>query len=143
MNKFAGIIATSILASDFYASAAIAEDLIASRNIRAGVTVTASDIVSPSDQDGMRRAIKIIGLETVRTIYKGQSLHENGLQSPTLIERNAIVQMEFSKGGMNISAEGRALDKGSLGERIRVMNLISRRVVVATVSGTDIVRAKL
>ncbi|NOX94409.1 MAG: flagellar basal body P-ring formation protein FlgA [Alphaproteobacteria bacterium] len=142
MKKFAGIIASSILASDMLSAAAAAE-LVAARNIRAGAVITASDIVSPEDVYAMRRAVNIIGLEVRRTVYRGQPLHEEALQQPTLVKRNAIVQMEFSKGSMNISAEGRALDKGAMGDRIRVMNLISKRIVVATVSGSDSVRAKL
>jgi flagellar basal body P-ring formation protein FlgA len=141
MKKFAGIIAGSILASDFSA-AATAEELVAAKNIRAGAVITASDIVSPNDRDSMRRAVNIIGMEAIRTLYQGQPLYEEGLRKPTLVKRNAIVQMEFAKGAMSISAEGRALDQGGLGDRIRVMNLISSRVVVATISGTDSVRAK-
>jgi len=142
MKKFAGIIASSILASDLFAAAA-AEELIAARNIRAGTVITASDIVSPSSHETMRRAVNIIGLEAIRTVYRGQPLHEEALQNPTIVKRNAIVQMEFDKGAMTISAEGRALDQGALGDRIRVMNLLSKRIVMATISGNDSVRAKL
>ena len=141
MNKFAGIIATSILASDMF-SVAAAEELVAARNIRAGAVITATDIVSPSDLDAMRRAVNIIGMEAVRTFYQGQPLREDNLRKPTLVKRNAIVHIEFSQGSMIINAEGRALDQGGLGDRVRVMNLISKRVVVATVSGTDSVKAK-
>lgn len=139
MKQFAGIIATSILAGDL-ASAAAAEELVAARNIRAGAIITAADIENPSDRDAMRRAIDIIGMETSRTLYRGQPLDEEDLRKPTLVKRNAIVHMEYSNGPMIISAEGRALDKGGMGERIRVMNLLSKRVVTATVTGADSVR---
>lgn len=141
MNKFAGIIATSILASDMF-SVAIAEELVAARNIRAGSVITATDIVSPNDIDAMRRAVNIIGMEAVRTFYQGQPLREDNLRKPTLVKRNAIVQMAFANGAMTINAEGRALDQGGLGDRVRVMNLISKRIVVATVSGNDSVKAE-
>ena len=141
MKKFAGIIAGAILANDFAAVAA-AEELVAARNIRAGDIITASDILSPNNHDAMRRAVNIIGLEATRTFYEGQPVREADLISPTLIKRNAIVQMEFAQGPMTISAEGRALDKGSLGDRIRVMNLLSKRIVVTTVTGNNTVKAK-
>ncbi len=141
MNKFAGIIATSILASDMF-SVAIAEELVAARNIRAGSVITATDIVSPNDIDAMRRAVNIIGMEAIRTFYQGQPLREDNLRKPTLVKRNAIVQMAFANGAMTINAEGRALDQGGLGDRVRVMNLISKRIVVATVSGNDSVKAE-
>ena len=139
MKKFAGIIATSILASDFTAAAA-AEELLAARNIRAGAVITAADIAKPDDREAIRRAIGIIGMEAARTFYRGQPLDEDNLRKPTLVDRNAIVHMEYNNGPMTISAEGRALDKGGMGERIRVMNLASKRVVTATVTGTDSVR---
>jgi len=141
MNKFAGIIATSILASDMF-NVAAAEDLLAARVIRAGDVITASDIVSPTDLTAMRRAVNIIGMEAVRTFYKGQPLDEKQMRKPTIVKRNAIVQMAFSQGAMTINAEGRALDQGGLGDRIRVMNLSSKRIVTATVSGPDSVQAK-
>lgn len=140
MKKFAGIIAGSILASDL-SGAAFAEELIAARNIRAGAIITAGDITAPDDTDGMRRAVNMIGKEAIRTFYQGQPLTEDDLRAPTVVKRNAIVHMEYSKGPMIISAEGRALDKGGIGERIRVMNLISKRVVTATIIGADSVRA--
>ncbi len=141
MKKFAGIIATSILASDVF-SVAIAEELVAARNIRAGSVITATDIVSPNDIDAMSRAVNIIGMEAVRTFYQGQPLREDNLRKPTLVKRNTIVQMAFNQGAMTINAEGRALDQGGLGDRVRVMNLNSKRIVVATVSGTDSVKAE-
>ncbi|GJL93747.1 MAG: flagella basal body P-ring formation protein FlgA [Hyphococcus sp.] len=144
MNKFAGIIAGSILASGFsgVTSDAAAEDLFAAKNIRAGAIISAEDIATPSDHDAMRRAVKLIGMEAVRTFYKGQPLDEENLRAPTLVKRNSIVQMEFNKGAMVILAEGRALDQGAMGERIRVMNLLSKRVVSATISGAGAVKAK-
>jgi len=140
MNKYAGIIAGSILASGL--SAAHAEDVTAARPIRAGAIVSASDIATPNEREAMRRAARMIGMEAARTLYKGQSIDAEDLRQPTLIKRNAIVQMEFTKGPMTILAEGRALDKGGMGERIRVMNLLSKRVVTATVFGADLVKAK-
>ncbi len=139
MKKFAGIIATSILAGDFTGSAA-AQDLIATRNIRAGEIIAAADIDAPSSREALRRAVAIIGMETSRAVYRGQTLDDGALRKPTLVERNAIVYMEYNSGPMTLSAEGRALDKGAMGERIRVMNLASKRVVTAIVTGTDSVR---
>ncbi|MHA7873514.1 MAG: flagellar basal body P-ring formation chaperone FlgA, partial [Hyphococcus sp.] len=90
----------------------------------------------------MRRAAGIIGMEAARTLYQGQPLREDLLRKPRLVKRNAVVHMAFSKGAMTINAEGRALDEGGLGDRIRVMNLSSKRVVVATITGADSVKAK-
>ncbi len=139
MNKFAGLIAASILAN----TTATAEELLASKIIRAGSILSATDIVTPNNHEALRRAVDIIGMETTRTLYKGQAIDTVTLRTPTLIKRNAIVQMEYIKGPMKISAEGRALDKGGLGDRVRVMNLTSKRIVTVVITGTDSVKAQL
>ncbi len=139
MNKFAGLIAASILAN----TTATAEELVASKIIRAGSILSASDIVTPDNHAALRRAVDIIGMETTRTLYKGQAIDMVTLRTPTLIKRNAIVQMEYIKGPMTISSEGRALDKGGLGDRVRVMNLTSKRIVTVIVTGADTVKAQL
>ena len=141
MKKYAGVIAGLILASEPFA-AAVAGEITAAKQIRAGSILTAADITTPSDRDAMRRAFELIGREAMRTYYRGQPINEEDFQAPTLVSRNSIVQMEFSKGAMTIFAEGRALDRGGFGDRIRVMNLLSKRVVSATVSGAGNVKAK-
>jgi flagella basal body P-ring formation protein FlgA len=141
MKKFTGLIATTILAGGY--EAVLAEDIVAARNIRAGSLIVATDIVTPQDRDALRRAIDIVGMEAGRTFYQGQPIDETKLRAPTLIKRNTIVQMEYARGPMTISAEGRALDPGGLGDRIRVMNLGSKRIVTVVVTGENAVRANL
>lgn len=139
MNKLAGILATALLVSQY--GDAYAEDLVAARNIRAGSIISASDIITPDNQASLRRAVEVIGMEAVRTLYRGQPIDAEKVRAPTLIQRNAVVQMEFIRGHMTIAAEGRALEKGSLGQRIRVINLGSKRTVSVVVTGTNSVRA--
>jgi flagella basal body P-ring formation protein FlgA len=140
MKKFSGLIAATILASGY--TPAFAEDILAARNIRAGEIVAAGDIEAPKGGDAMRRAARLIGLEAVHNIYRGQPVSESDVRSPTLVSRNQLVTMEFAKGPMLISTEGRALDQGGFGDRIRVMNLLSKRVVSAVVVSASTVRTK-
>ena len=142
MKKFSGLIAASILASS-PAFAEMEEQILVTNNIRAGTVITAADIKTPKGRDALRRAHDYIGKETRRSLYKGQAINDALLREPTLIERNAIVQMEYVRGPMTISSEGRALDKGALGDRVRVMNLSSKRIVTVVVTGADQVKAKL
>ena len=141
MKKFAGIIAMSVLGVSI--ETACAEDVLAARNIRAGTIISAGDIITPTDRAALRRAVDIIGKEASRAFYRGQAIDESKLRAPTLIKRNAVVMMEYSSGPLSISAEGRALDNGALGERIRVMNLGSKRIVPVVVTGADSVKANL
>lgn len=140
MKKFAGLLAASILATGY--APAFGGEPVAARNIRAGAVLAAADIEAPQGEQGLRRAATFLGKEAVRTIYKGQPISEVDLRAPTLVSRNAIVAMEFSKGPMTIATEGRALDEGGMGDRIRVMNLLSRRTVSAVVISQNTVRTK-
>ncbi len=140
MLKFSGLIAASILASGY--EPAVIEELVAARNVSVGQIITASDIVTPKGEIGLRRAAHLIGQETLHALYKGKAFSEGDLHAPTIVNRNTIVKMEFVKGPMTISAEGRALDNGGMGERVRVMNLLSRRVVTAVVIAENTVKAK-
>lgn len=139
--KFSGLIAATILATGYEPIAS--EDLVAARNVRAGAILTAADIVTPKGQDGLRRAADLIGQETLHALYQGQPFSEGDLHPQTIVARNALVKMEFVKGPMTITAAGRALDSGGMGERVRVMNLVSRRIVSTVVVGDNAVRASL
>lgn len=138
MNKFSGLIAATILATGY--APALAEEPVAARNIRAGEVIASGDMEAPASADGLRVAAGFIGKEAARTIYRGQKITDQDLRAPTLVERNAIVTMEFSKGSLAITTEGRALEPGGLGSRIRVMNMASRRVVTAHVVAANVVR---
>lgn len=135
--KFAGLIAAATLAS-----AAAAEEPTAARNIRIGTIISAADIVAPQRGDGLREAASFIGLEATRPIYKGEPVLRGDLRAPTVVARNAVVTMEFEKGALIISTQGRALDQGALGDRVRVMNLGSKRIVTAFVTASNTVRTK-
>ena len=76
-----------------------------------------------------------VGLEAKVTLYEGRPILAAYLVSPTLIERNQIVSLTFQRGTLRIVSEGRVLDRASLGERVRVINLGSRIAVTGTVIG--------
>ena len=132
------MIAIAILSSGF--APAGAEELVAARNIRAGDILVAEDFETPEERSALHQATTLIGLEAARSIYRGQPIKETDLRTPTIVDRNDIVTMEFARGPLFIASEGRALDKGGVGQRIRVMNLVSKRVVSATIVGGGKVR---
>jgi flagella basal body P-ring formation protein FlgA len=138
--RFAGVVAAAILASGY--APAVGEQIYAARNIRVGALLTADDIAAPSSEDALRAAVDFIGLEAARPIYKGDALLRSDVRAPTLVARNAIVTMEFITPGLSITSEGRALEPGAAGDRIRVMNLGSKRVVSAIVVATNSVRTR-
>lgn len=75
----------------------------------------------------------LIGMETRVALYAGRPINPGDVAYPAIIERNQIITLVFSRGGLTISTEGRALDRAGPGEVIRVMNLASRSTVTATI----------
>jgi len=49
-----------------------------------------------------------------------------------IVERNQTIPLTFLGGGISIRTEGRSLVRGGPGDLIRVMNLESRTIVIAT-----------
>ena len=62
------------------------------------------------------------------------------LAEPRLVVRGQAVTMVYAGGGLEITALGEALDQGSLGGVVRVMNPASRLVREAVVVGAGRVR---
>ncbi|MBA3326108.1 MAG: flagellar basal body P-ring formation protein FlgA [Rhodobacteraceae bacterium] len=115
---------------------ALASSVVPVRAIRAKTVVSAADVeLVPEDAPGALAAIEeAVGLEARVTLYPGRPIHAAQLGPPAVVERNQLVRMVFLRGALAISAEGRTLDRGGVGERIRVMNLGSRQIVTGAIA---------
>ncbi|PWR04366.1 flagella basal body P-ring formation protein FlgA [Meridianimarinicoccus roseus] len=116
--------------------AAAADTLIALRNLRSETVVTAVDLgrADTATPGALRDPSAAIGMETRVTIYAGRPIMAQDLGPPALVERNQIVVLNYHHAGLAIVTEGRALDRGGAGDRIRVMNLTSRNTVTGSVA---------
>lgn len=113
---------------------AFADSLFAARTLRSNTVLSADDLRLGPDEDGaLTDPADAIGMETILHIYAGQPIHATDLGPPALIERNQVIALNYSHAGLNIVTEGRALDRGAVGARIRVMNLESRSTVFGVV----------
>lgn len=105
----------------------------ATQNLRPGMVLSAADLVVES---GAPSSLDIyVGQEIKRAVYAGKTLSPNDVGPPTAVERNAIVMLEFIRGPLMITTEGRALDSGAVGDRVRIMNLSSKIILTGTVTG--------
>jgi flagella basal body P-ring formation protein FlgA len=55
------------------------------------------------------------------------------LQEAAVVERNQLVRLVYSTGGIAIQTDGRALDRGPEGAIIRAMNLSSRTIIMGQI----------
>lgn len=114
------------------ASAPVAAEIIVPvRMIRAKEVIGAADITWKSIEvpGAISEPAAIIGQEARISLYPGRPVRPGDIGPPALVERNDLVPLIYSRGTLRISAEGRVLGRGSVGERVRVMNLTSRTTV--------------
>lgn len=124
-----------VLLAALTASPAAAETLVAARTLRAQTVIGPDDVarIGTVTPGALRRAADAVGLEARVNLYAGRPIHPNDLGPPALIDRNEIVTLNYYGAGVAISTDARALDRGGVGEAIRVMNLGSRNTVVGRV----------
>jgi flagella basal body P-ring formation protein FlgA len=88
-------------------------------------------VLSPAD---------VVGKQLKRPLTAGQPLLVSQLTQPSLVQKGAEVLVQLDSPGISLTAQGEALEPGAIGERIRVLNPVSRAVVEAEVIGPDRVR---
>ncbi len=81
----------------------------------------------------------LIGKEVKRSLRAGQQISPNDVQTQVMVAKGKIVTLNFTKGGVMLSAKGKALENGGLGDTVRVMNIQSKSVIQGTVSGPETV----
>lgn len=126
------------------AGPAWADVLMPLRTIRAEEVVTRSDFrVEPIDVPGAWPADQAVdGLEARVALYAGRPLRAGDLGPPAMVERNDIVTLVYARHGLQISAEGRALSRGGVGDNVRVMNLSSRTTITGLVQENGMIEVR-
>ncbi|WP_298916525.1 flagellar basal body P-ring formation chaperone FlgA [uncultured Roseobacter sp.] len=109
-------------------SAVFAEVVVPTRTIRANSIITEVDVGTKPGHvaNGFDRVVDVIGQEAKTTLYAGRPIHVDSIGPPALVTRNQIVSLRFQTAGLIITTEGRSLERGGVGDRVRIMNLTSR-----------------
>ncbi len=121
-------------------------DVVVLRNaVRPGSVIGPADIAMVKKDLGelgggyLSSPEQAIGLAARRGLPGGLVLNAEQLAIPKLIRRGEKVVIRAQSGGYEISMNGEALADGQKGERIRVRNEQSGRVVQGTVAGPGLV----
>jgi flagellar basal body P-ring formation protein FlgA len=119
------------------------------RAIPRGETVIAEDVsMVKVRQDQLRQATvtdigAVVGMAAKVPLRAGQPISEGDLQRPLAVSRGALVTLVLNYNGMQLTAQGRAVDQGSLGDTVRVTNTHSNLTVEGVIDGTNRVRVSL
>lgn len=135
------LLLTAVVAS-FWGAATLADTVVPTRTIRANTVITAADLkLIPETILGMVEDIGVVAGSEARTnLYVGRPIRPSDIGPPAIVERNQVITIIYLKGGLSIATEGRALDRGGVGDRLKVMNLASRNTVFGRVDQSGAVR---
>lgn len=103
----------------------LADNLVNISSIRQGYALTNEDIV---------------GKEAKRNIGQGEPFKSNSLDAPTAIKRGESVTLQAQAGSIKVLSSGVALADGRVGQKIRVRNSSSERIVTGIVLNQGLVQ---
>ena len=120
--------------------------------ISPGEVISSSDIDWRSTradrmaQNSLTELSDIVGLSPRRSIAPGQAIRAGDLEIPVTVAKKSLVTVHLVTANMTLTVQGRAMENGSMGEAIRVMNTKSNSVITAVVRGpgeVEVVTASL
>src|SRR4051812_17024893 len=76
-----------------------------------------------------------LGMQMRRPARAGQPLRAADLVKPDLVQRDQSVTVIYDSPGLYLTTRGKALDSGTEGDVVNVLNLQSKRTVTGVVSG--------
>ncbi|WP_298724592.1 flagellar basal body P-ring formation chaperone FlgA [uncultured Ferrovibrio sp.] len=79
----------------------------------------------------------LVGQTPRRTLQIGMPIRVSDISKPEAVSKNNLITMIAQAPGMMITTTGRALEGGSVGDVIQVMNLQSKKIIQATITGPN------
>ena len=117
------------------------EVYVPARTLSTGEMIAEADlqILSVPARDLSSNAVvdlkSLVGMEVKRTLKEGSIIRKNAIAAPILVYKKELVTLTVETNQMRLTAQGQAMDDGAMGDVIRVMNLNSKKVISAVVSG--------
>lgn len=119
--------------------------VVSRRPLVRGETLDAADLalaevdVSDLHRPYFTRIEDLVGMRSKRTVDSGEVLHAGLLDREKLVRRGSQVEILASGGGLQVRMRGKAMADGGRGDRVKVKNLNSGRVISGTVAGPGVI----
>jgi flagella basal body P-ring formation protein FlgA len=115
---------------------------IARGEVIAKADLTYGTIPSTTSLSGVATSANDLdGREARRLLRAGETVRVDDIRRPILVTKGSTVTMTFELPGVSVTAVGRAVSEGGLGESVTVLNPVSYRQITATVTGAGQVKA--
>jgi flagellar basal body P-ring formation protein FlgA len=84
---------------------------------------------------------EVKGMEARRELSAGQPFRADDVRRPIVITKGQTVTMQFNVPGVELTAMGRAMTEGGVGDTVTVQNPVSYRMISGIVTAPGTVRA--
>jgi flagella basal body P-ring formation protein FlgA len=116
------------------------EVAVLARNVDRADLLKASDVTverRPKAEIGGEAATRdrAVGMQMRRSLRAGSPLKVADLVKPDLVQRDQGVTLIYQTAGIYLTTRGKALDNGTEGDVVNVLNLQSKRTVTGVVTG--------
>jgi flagella basal body P-ring formation protein FlgA len=121
--------------------------VVPSHDIARGETISEGDLTFTTvDGSALMSGVptrieEIKGMQTRRMLSAGQPFRADDVRRPIVITKGQTVTMQFAAPGVELTAMGRAMSEGGVGDTVTVQNPVSYRMIAATVVAPGTVRA--
>ena len=110
------------------------------RNVERNDVLKSSDVMverRPKAEVGADAAARdrAVGMQARRQLRAGQAMRTADLAKPDLVQRDQNVTLIYEAPGIYLTMRGKALDNGTEGDVVNVMNLQSKRTLSGIVIG--------
>jgi flagella basal body P-ring formation protein FlgA len=121
--------------------------VVPTHDIARGDTIGESDLTFASvDGAALMSGVptkmnEVLGLQARRVLAAGQPFRSDDVRRPIVVTKGQTVTMQFAVPGVELTAMGRAMSEGGVGDTVTVQNPVSYRMISATVTAPGTVRA--
>lgn len=118
---------------------------VLNRAVRSGELIASEDVEfvrmaqSRVHKGTLTDAERIIGFSSKRQLRAGTALRVGDLENPIVVRKGDAVTMVFRMPGVELTARGKAMTNGGLGDTIAIVNVQSHKQVEAVVTGAGAV----
>ena len=118
------------------------EAAVLTRDVQRAEVLKSSDLITerrPKAEVGGDAAARsvAVGMQMRKPLRAGQALRTADIAKPDLVQRDDNVTLIFQSAGLYLTIRGKALDTGTEGDTVSVLNLQSKRTISGTVIGRD------
>lgn len=116
------------------------EAAVLARSVERNEIIRSSDVVierRPKAEVGgdLAPRDRAVGMQARKQLRAGQALKQADLVKPDLVQRDQSVTLIYESSGLYLTIRGKALEGGTEGDVVNVLNLQSKRTVAGTVVG--------